>query len=203
MQQTIEQISNQITEKLNNLTKKQKIQIGIGVLALIIAITAVVLLTRPKMKNLFSENLDSKSIGQVATVLNENGIKYKLINDSTNIQVQENQYEQALMYTAMSDVPESGMTFDQVINNTMSTTQTEMTAKNNEYKKQQLERTLRSMEGIESARVELVIPEQKNAYLQSQVESRASIFLTLSKTLTTKQCEGIATYISSSVANFR
>ncbi|WP_410496702.1 flagellar basal-body MS-ring/collar protein FliF [Cellulosilyticum sp. ST5] len=201
MQQTIEQISNQITEKLNNLTKKQKIQIGIGVLALIIAITAVVLLTRPKMKNLFSENLDSKSIGQVATVLNENGIKYKLINDSTNIQVQENQYEQALMYTAMSDVPESGMTFEQVINNTMSTTQTEMTAKNNEYKKQQLERTLRSMEGIENARVELVIPEQKNAYLQSQVESRASIFLTLSKTLTTKQCEGIATYISSSVAN--
>lgn len=201
LQQVIEQISSQITEKWNGLSKKQKIQIGIGVLALIIGITAVAWLTRPKMKNLFTENLDSKSIGQVATVLGENSIKYKLINDSTNIQVQEEQYEQALMYTAMSDVPQSGMTFNEVINNTMSTTQTEMTAKTNEYKKQQLEKTLSSMEGIENARVELVIPEQKNAYLQSQVESRASVFLTLSKTLTSKQCEGIATYLSASVAN--
>lgn len=201
MQQTIEQISNQITEKWNGLSKKQKIQIGVGVLALVIGIIAVVWLNKPKMKNLFTENIDSKSIGQVAVVLGENGIKYKLINESTNIQVEEDHYEKALMYTAMSDIPQSGMTFSEVINNSMSTTQTEMTAKTNEYKKQQLEKTLSTMEGIESARVELVIPEQKNAYLQSQVESRASVFLTLSKTLTSKQCEGIATYLSSSVAN--
>ncbi len=201
MQQTIEQISNQITEKWNNLTKKQKVQIAIGIVALIVAIVVITFLSKPKMTNLFKENLDAKSIGQVATILNENGIEYKLINQSTNMQVQESQYEQALMYTAMAGVPESGMTFDQVMNTSMSTTEADKMVISNQYKKEQLEKTIRLIDGIEIARVELVIPEQKNAYLQSQEESRASVFLTLSKTLMSNQCEGIASYLSVSVPN--
>ena len=201
MQETIEQIKEQVVEKWNNLTKKQKIEIGVGVIAVIIAIFAILRMTAPQMKTLFKEDMDRKSVAQVAAVLEENTIDYKLINDSTNIQVQENQYEKALMYTAMSDVPTSGLSFEDVVGNSMTSTQAELSLTNNEYRKQQLERTLMLIEGVEKARIELVIPEQKNAYLQSQVESRASVFLTLSKPLTSKQCEGIATYIASSVAN--
>ena len=201
MPQGIEQMSERITEKWNELTRSDKVKLAVGVLALVATIAIIVFMNKPKMKNIFSENIDTKSVGQVATVLEENGIKYELINDSTNIRVEEEQYETALMYTAMSDIPDTGLTFDDIINNSMSTTQTEMETKNNEYKKQQLERTIRLMEGINDARVELVIPEEKNAYLQSQVESRASVFLTLTKTLTSKQCEGIASYLSVSVPN--
>ena len=201
MPQGIEQMSDKITEKWNGLTHSDKIKILIGTLALISAIGIIVFINKPKMKTIFSENIDSKSIGQVAEVLEEQEIEYELINDSTNIRVKEEEYETALMYTAMSDIPDSGLTFDDIINNSMSTTQTEMEAKNNEYKKQQLEKTIRLMEGVNDARVELVIPEEKNAYLQSQVESRASVFLTLTKTLTSKQCEGIASYLSVSVPN--
>ncbi len=199
--QGIEQASKQITEKWNGLSHSQKIKIIVGTLVLVATMGIIVILCQPKMKTIFSENIDSKSIGQVATILDQNGIKYNLINDSTNIQVEEEQYEKALMYTAMSDIPDAGMKFDDIINNSMSTTQTEMVTKNNEYKKQQLERTIRLIDGVKDARVELVIPEQKNAYLQSQVESRASVFLTLSKTITAKQCEGIASYLTVSVQN--
>ncbi len=201
MPQGIEQMSEKITEKWNGLTSSDKVKLLIGVLALISAIGIIVFISRPTMKTIFSENIDSKSIGQVAEVLDEKKIKYELINDSTNIKVKEEDYETALMYTAMSDIPDSGLSFNDIINNSMSTTQTEMQAKNNEYKKQQLEKTIRLMDGVNNARVELVIPEEKNAYLQSQVESRASVFLTLTKTLTSKQCEGIASYLTVSVPN--
>ena len=54
MQETIQQMSNQVTEKWNNLTKKQKVEIGVGVGALIIAIAVITFLLRPKYKILFA-----------------------------------------------------------------------------------------------------------------------------------------------------
>lgn len=201
MQETIQQMSNQVTEKWNNLTKKQKIEIGIGIVALIVTIIVISFLMQPKYKMLFSENIESKTVAEVANVLTENSIKYHVINNSTNIEVVEEQYQEALMYTASSGVTESGMTLEELLNNDMSTTQDELNVKNKEYLKDSLQKTLVKIEGVQEARVELVVPEEKNAYLQSKAESSASIFLTLSKQLTSNQCEGIATYVASSVQN--
>lgn len=203
MQETIQQISNQVTEKWNELSKKQKIGIGVGVGVLIITIAVTALLMRPKYKVLFSENVDAKVVSEVVSVLSDQNIKYKVINDSTNIKVPEKSYEFAKMYTAGSGVTEKGMSLEDLLNNDMSTTGTQMNLKTTQYLKQSLEETLRSIDGVEMARVELVIPEQKNAYLQAQVESNASIFLTLSQQLTSAQCEGIAIYVASSVQNLK
>lgn len=203
MQETIQQMSNQVTEKWNNLSKKQKIGIGIGIGALVIAIIVTCILMQPKYKVLFSENIEASSIAEITSVLEENGIKYRVINDSTNIEVLEKSYQEALMYTASSGVIEKGMSLEDLLNNDMSTTQNEMNLKNKEYLRESLQTTLKSMDGIEDARIELVIPEQKNAYLQSQVESNASVFLTLSKPLTSAQCESIAIYVASGVQNLK
>ena len=48
LQETIQQMSNQVTEKWNNLSKKQKIGIGIGIGALVIAIIVTCILMQPK-----------------------------------------------------------------------------------------------------------------------------------------------------------
>lgn len=201
MLETIQQMSNQVTEKWNSLSKKQKIQIGIGSIVLIIVIVMISIMMRPKYKVLLTEDIEAKSIAEVAKVLEENSIKYRLINSSTNIEVDEKQYEQARMYTASSGVMESGMTLEELLNNDMSTTQSEMNLKTKEYLRESIRKTLIMVDGVEEARVELVIPEQKNTYLQSQVKSNASIFLTLSKGLSSEQCVGIATYIAASVQN--
>ncbi|MBE6021728.1 MAG: flagellar M-ring protein FliF [Cellulosilyticum sp.] len=203
MQETIQQMSNQVTEKWNNLTKKQKILIGVGVATLIIAMVAVSLMARPKYKVLFSEPVEDKFMQQVTEVLTEKKIKYRIIDDSTNIEVEENAYQEAKMYTASLGITETGISLEQLLNNDMSTTQSEMDLKSKEYLRESLQKALKTMDGVEDARVELVIPEQKNAYLQSQVESNASVFLTLSKPLTSVQCETIATYVASSVQNLK
>lgn len=201
MQETIQQMSNQVTEKWNNLSKKQRIGIGIGLGAMIATIVIVSLLMQPKYKSLFNEPVDAAIVAEIKTVLDENGINCRVIDDSTNIEVEEKSYQEAKMYTASSGVTETGMSWEDVINNDMSTTQNEMTFKELELKRQSLQETIELMDGVEDARIELVVPEQKNAYLQSQVKSQASVFLTLSKQLTSDQCEGIAFVVVSSVPN--
>lgn len=201
MQETIQQMSNQVTEKWNNLTKQQKIKIGIGIATAIISIVAFSFFARTKYKVLFSENIDARTVAEVASVLEENSIKYRAINSSTNIEVDEKEYQKALMFTASSGVTDEGMSLEELLNNDMTTNQTEINIKTKEYLKQSLQDALIEIDGVEAARVELVIPEQKNAYLQSQVEGNASVFLTLSKQLTSQQCEGIATYVAFSVQN--
>lgn len=201
LQERVQQMSDQVTEKWESLTKKQKVAIGLsGVLILCIIVLSAFLL-KPKYKMLFSDKAEATVIAKVADVLDENGISYRIVNDSTNIEVQEKQYEKAKMYTASSGATETGMTLEELLTNDMSVTSTQYNTKTKEYSREVLQNTLKLIEGVEDARVELVIPEQKNAYLQSQTESRASVFLTLSKQLSSQQCEGIATYVASSVEN--
>lgn len=201
LQQGIKQMSDQVTERWNTLTKKQKAGIGLGIFGIIIAVMMLSILLKPKYKKLFLNNVDPVVIAKVAETLEEKNIAYQIVDNSENIEVKEKQYQQALMYTASSGATETGLTLDELLTNDMSITNTQYDTKKKEYTKQTLQDTLEMIEGVKAARIELVIPEQKNTYLQSQAESSASVFLTLTKELSTQQCEGIATYISTAVQN--
>ncbi|MDF2877387.1 MAG: flagellar M-ring protein FliF [Clostridia bacterium] len=200
MQATFEQISNQVTEKWGNLTNSQKIKIYIGITAVIITLGIIGFLSRPQMKALY-RNLDLKQASEVTEILTEQKIKYKLLDDGTTIQVDKNQLDAAKLILARENVPKGQYTFDDAITNSMSTTEDEKKAKMNHLKQVELESTLESMENIEEAQVTLVIPEEKNSFIQSKQQSSASVLLTLNNTLSSKQVEGIARLISSSVQN--
>jgi len=200
MQETFEQMSNQVTEKWGNLSKSQKVKIYIGVAALIITIIIIALISRPKTKPLY-RNLDLKQVSEVTTVLTEQKIKYKLLDDGTTIEVSEKQLDEAKLILAREDVPKGQYNFDDAITSTMSTTEDEKKAKMNHLKQVELQQTLESMDDIEKAQVTLVIPEEKNSFIESKQQSSASVLLTLHNELTSKQIEGIARLISSSVEN--
>lgn len=200
MQETFEQMSNQVTEKWGNLSKMQKVKIFVGITAIIITLGVIALISKPQMKILY-RNLDLKQASEVTDVLTEQKIKYKLLDDGATIQVDEKQLDEAKLILAREDVPKGQYTFDDAITNTMSTTQDEKKAKMNHLKQVELQGILESMEDIEKAQVTLVIPEEKNSFIQSKKQSSASVLLTLHNELTSKQIEGIARLISSSVEN--
>lgn len=198
----MEQITNQVTEKWNSLEKKQKIEIGVAAAAIIIAIAVIVFLTtRTQWRRLYESDLDAKSTAEVTAVLDDNNIKYNVINDGGNVEIDDKQFADAKMALSQAGVPQTEYTFTEAITNSLSTTKDEKTAKLNQLKKTDLQSTLKQMDGIEDARIELVVPQETNSFLQSQQESKASAVLTLSKNLTSKQSEGIATLIASSVQN--
>ncbi len=200
MQETLEQVRNQVTEKWGNLSNAQKIKIYAGVAVLILSIGMISYMTRPQMKILY-RNIDAKQASEVTDVLSEQKIKYKLLNDGTTIQVDKKQFDEAKLVLARENVPKGQYTFDDAITNSMSTTQDEKKAKMNYLKKVELEGTLKSMDSIEDAQVNLVIPEEKNSFIQSKQQSSASIVLTLRHNITSQEAEVIARLISSSVQN--
>jgi flagellar M-ring protein FliF len=200
MQETLEQISNQVTEKWGNLSNSQKVKIYISIAAAIITLSIVGFMARPQMKVLY-RNLDLKQASEVTDVLTEQKIKYKLLDEGTTVQVEKKQLDNAKLLLARENIPKGQYTFDDAITNSMSTTEDEKKAKMNHLKQVELENTLESMENIEDAQVTLVIPEEKNSFIQSKQQSSASVLLTLNNTLNSKQVEGIARLISSSVQN--
>lgn len=201
MQETIAQISNQITEKWGNLSKKNKIKIGVGISAFVVAIVIlVIVLSKPKMKVLY-RNLDLKAAAEVTNVLDTEKISYTLSDNGTTILVDEKDINSAQLILARENVPKGRYTFDDALSNSMSTTENEKKAKMHYLKENDLEATLESMDSIEKADVTLVIPEDKNSFLESKQKSSASVLLTLREPLSTKSIEGIARLICSSVEN--
>ncbi|WP_054738608.1 flagellar M-ring protein FliF C-terminal domain-containing protein [Cellulosilyticum ruminicola] len=201
MQETVRQISNQVTEKWNGLSKKHKIEIGIAVGLLMIIIVVAAYLTRPQMRVLYNDKMDTKFVAQTTQVLSENNITYKVINDGTNIEVNEDQYNAAVLALSLNGVTDTDYSFADMINTTMSTTENEWNERVKHLTKEDLQATLKQIKGVKDATVQLNIPEEKNSFIQSKQESSASIFLTLSEPLSSKQAEGIASFMAYAVKN--
>lgn len=202
MQDTITQMSNKVTEKWAGFTKSQKIKIGVGAGAVIVAlIIAIVVLSKPQMQSLFTERLDQEQAAKVVEVLDNEKVNYQLKNEGLTILVNKKDFDKAKIALYRENVPKGGYTFDDAMTNSMSTTEDEKKAKQQRYKEAELERTLMTMDAIDTAVVKLVIPEEKNAFLASKQKSSASVLLTLDYPMDNKQIQGVARLISGSVQN--
>lgn len=203
MQETIDQVSTQITEKWNGLSKKQKIQLGIGTSCILLTIIIIgIILSRPKYEMLLRQ-IPETDIAAAAQVLDEEKITYQVIDEGTSIQVKDKDLINAKLALTRENIPKGGYTFEDAINNTMSTTESEKRAKMNQLTEVELERALTSMDAVDYADVTLVIPEEKNSFIASKQDSSASILLRLTTPQTSKQIEGIARFVSSSVSGLK
>lgn len=203
MQETIEQMSTQITDKWNNLSKKQKIRLGVSIGCILIAlIAAVFLFSRPKYEVIL-RNIESQDVAAAAEVLDNAKITYQVIDDGHTIQVIQQDVVNAKLALTRENIPKGGYTFEDAINNSMSTTESERKAKMQQLNEVELERALMSMDAISFADVKLVIPEEKNSFIASKQESSASVLLTLNYSQNKKQIEGIARFVSSSVVGLK
>lgn len=202
MQETLEQVSTQLTNKWNDMPQNKKIQLVVGaIVSILVIVLAIAIWTKPKMTLLYYENLDTKQVAEVVSVLDEKGIVYEIVHNGMNLQVNEKDLNTAKLALATENVPKGRYTFSDAINNTMSTTETEKNAKMHHLAETELEEMLMSMSSIREADVTLVVPEEKNAFIASKTKSTASVVLNLATEMSSKQIEGLARLISSSVEN--
>ncbi|OOB80492.1 MAG: flagellar M-ring protein FliF [Epulopiscium sp. Nuni2H_MBin003] len=201
MRETITQASNQITEKWTELPRKRKIQLSVGVLAIIIALgITIFMLTRPEKAILYSK-LDMEAVSQITEVLDAEKITYELLDNGQTIQLNETDINRAKIALTRENVPKGNYTFDDAITNSLSTTEAEKRTKLIYLAQVDLENILSGMTDIRSATVQLNIPEEKNSFLASKVASSASVVLNLQNELSKSQINGIANLIANSVEN--
>ncbi|MBB5022391.1 flagellar basal-body MS-ring/collar protein FliF [Desulfurispira natronophila] len=206
MKFSIKELIAQVSRLLQKLSRPQQITLGLVLGASVITIVTLVIwaivASRPGHQVLFS-NLAMEDAGEVAAKLSEMQVPYELQNDGRTIAVPANVVHQTRLNLAQEGLPRgSGVGFE--IFDTAGIGMTEFIQKVNFRRALQgeLGRTIAAIDGIESARVHIALPERSLFISQDQM-AEASVALRLSphSRLSGDQVNGIIHLVSSSVEN--
>ena len=196
----IKKILNRLIESWKKLTTKQKsliISVFVGVICTV-GILAFVL-TRTKYEKLITCE-DTKQANEVVELLEENQIAYKLDNNSTVVSVDTKSYDAAqLLLGANNLTADSGMTMEQLFDNSMSTTESERKLKSNIYWQDKLANTCKTFDGVKDAVVYLTNTDAGDSILSEEKEQSASIVLTTTSKFETSSAATIAEMVAAAI----
>lgn len=190
-------------QKWSSLSKPRKIIFGGGAVAVLIGLIVLgQLLTATKYAPLFTD-LPTDQAGAVVEKLDEMKISYKVDGDGSTILVPEDILYKTRLQLASSGVLEgTDKGFELFDQTQLGTTDFERKLNYQRALQTELERTIGSLEEVESSRVHLVLPEE-SLYTDKETPASASIVLDLKPLakLKPEQVKGIIYLVSKSVEN--
>lgn len=197
-------LQEKVTGFWGNLEKSQKTRIIIISVVLILAISGSILFaTRTNYIPLIS-NADTKEIGEMAKILDEKKLSYRISDDRKGISIDSKDNNEAQAALVQAGYPKStGMTFDDAFNKIkINTTETDKKRLWEEYKAKSLSSKLKMLENVEEADVSLAMPEQSLFITgNDQKKPTANVLVKTKNELTAKQVDGIIKMVASSVEN--
>jgi len=133
--------------------------IGAGVAAVLVAIS----MGFGQPKALLYSNLDLKEAGNITQDLDQAGIKYEVKGDGSTILVDRDKVASTRLMLSGKGLPTSGSVGYEIFDNSSALGQTDFVQQLNRQRalEGELGRTIRSLDGISSARVHLVLPRRQ------------------------------------------
>lgn len=198
-------ISAQFSRIWTNMGRIQKISVGV-ILAVAVATLGVFLFmsSRPNYVTVFS-NLNEQDAAAIVTKLKSGKVPYETADGGKTIKVPREKADDVRLSAAASGLPQSGVVGYEVFDKTNFST----TDFNNKVNLQralegELDRTISRLDGVQSASVHLVMPEQA-LFAQQQQPTTASVALQLKPgvSLTPDQTKAITKLVSSSVQGLK
>ncbi|MFV9567456.1 flagellar basal-body MS-ring/collar protein FliF [Thermoanaerobacter mathranii] len=197
----------QLTNFWNKFDKKQKMQLGVIAILLFIGVSLLVyIVNRPNYVVLYSD-LSIKDAGVVVEKLKtEFKVPYKISNDGKTILVPAQYKDEVRMKLATEGIPEGGFSFQDAMNNSLATTDQERRQKYLYFLQNEIQNSLKTIDGVQDAIVNIVVPDQ-NAFVLSNTtnQATAAVMLTLKPgvTLSSSQVKGIIDFVSKSVEGLK
>ncbi|MGB9809636.1 MAG: flagellar basal-body MS-ring/collar protein FliF, partial [Caldanaerobacter sp.] len=207
MPQAISNFKEQLLNLWNKFDKRQKIQLTVIAILIFVSISLLVYIAnRPNYVVLYSD-LSLKDAGIVVEKLkSEFKVPYKLSDNGTTILVPAQYKDEIRMKLATEGIPQGGFSFQEAMNNSLSTTDQERRQKYLYFVQNEIQNSLKTIEGVEDAIVNIVVPDQ-NAFVLSTntTQATAAVLLTLKPgaTLTPSQVKGIVDFVSKSVEGLK
>ena len=204
MPQFLNDFLKNIKEKWSSLSKSQKIMLVVSSsIILLSVIAAIYITTKPQYVTIFS-GLDPKEAAEIQNILSEQKIDSKAANGGTTILVRDTDVDRAKMAAAQAGYPKnSSITFEDALKLSSSMTATEADKRRTfiKLKESEIQEALKQMSDyIEDAVVNLSVPEDYTFALKSEAtKPTASVKLTLKKSLSSDQIEGIQRFVAASV----
>lgn len=198
-----EKIRNKFTEikgKWNEIDKGLRTKIIVLTVFILIALGITIYLTaRPKWVVLES-NSDISTIGQIENIFDENDIKSKITKNGSSIEVTDKDVNKAKILLAEKNITKSGFTFDDAFKtSTIGMTESDKEQMYLVASETALAEHIKAIEGIDSANVKLVIPDQSVLFENDKTEASASINVVTNKEFSDDQAVTIARLVAMSV----
>lgn len=201
LQERLKTIPGQIIAWWNKFTSKQKtiiVSVGAGViLAFAILITV---LAKPKYV-LLAECESTKEASAIVDLLDGAGYKYMTTDDGLQISILASQEGQASLLLGANNIPTVKYDLENVFNGGFNTTQSDIQKRYKLYLESRMEEHLASNNYIETAQVELTIPEESGTLISEREEAHASIVLHLKEELPEEAAVGLAKFAAAALGN--
>jgi len=188
-----------LLEKFKSQSKKVKIVTGIVAVAIVVAIISAIFYSNSNKYQVLFANLDTKDAQTVMATLDEEGIIYKSDSSTNSILVEKDKVDKLKLKLAPNLT--SGSTGYELMDNSSSfgMTDEEFQIKKKRMLEGELERTIKSFEQIEDARV-LITEAQDSVFVTQKEPGKASVKITLKpgQTLEKDQVKAIVAIVSMS-----
>ncbi len=179
MQERLKELPKRLLELWNKYTSKQKTIIVSVFSGIVLALAVlIVLLSRTKYVTLSTFETTEVATG-VVQLLDENGIKYKLLNDNLTVEVDQKRQTDAVVLVAQSDLEETGFGIPDLLSTSISTTSGERLTRAHLYMQSNLKKDIESMVGVDSARINYVPQDSSTTILTAKKDTPASVFLSV------------------------
>lgn len=201
MVERLKQIPVQFIEMWKNLAKKQKVLI-ISVIAAVIMTLLVLyfVLSRVEYTQLYTFE-DTASASEMVNLLKENNIAYRLEDDNKTVSVDKDSYQDAVIVMGTNDIPTSGMSWTDALNNSISTTQQEKEQKFNLAFQSDIRANLMKLAYVSDAAVYVKGSSSDKTIFDDDIETSVSVMLTLKEAITAECANGIAKMLAGAVGN--
>lgn len=186
----------------NKLSKNQKTGTIFAAVGIAVAFAVLItLVTRIQYTPLVTcEN--TKQASEVKELLDSNDIQYRVSDSGLVFEVNKKQLSTAnLLLGSNSILSDSYASLDSVVNGSLSTTESDKEKLFVAYKESQLETDIKSMSFVESASVQLNIPENDGTLIASKQEASAMVMLKLNGPCTPENAATIANAVKTAVGN--
>ncbi|MGE0830340.1 MAG: flagellar basal-body MS-ring/collar protein FliF, partial [Hyphomonadaceae bacterium] len=173
---------------------------ALGVTAIVTAgLFALLFRMGGEEKALLFSGIDMREAGQISSQLDTAGIKYDLRGDGTSIYVERSKVLSARLMLSEHGLPSRGSVGYEIFDNPDALGQTQFQQNVNRLRalEGELARTIASLDGVDSARVHLVLPERQ-LFERDAEQPSASIVLKLRRDpLTPSQVRAVRNLVAS------
>lgn len=197
----VRNILGRVLEFWNKYTKTQKAIILSVVAALVLAFFILFyFMSRIDYVQIYQFE-DNKSAAEFVQLLQAESIKYKLDDDGVTVSVDSKSYEDAMVVMGVNNIQSSGLSWEDALNNSMSTTQSEKDTKFKLAFQNQLREELLAFDNVKDATVHITIPNEGETIFAEQEDTSVSVMLTLKQDISSDAAAGMAKMLASAVGN--
>ena len=201
MADRLKQLPKQLLDLWKKYSSKQK-TIIISVFCVVVLAFALLIVLMQKVEyEVLTIAETTKEASEVIDLLKAEDISYKLGDDKLTVSVDTKNYSDAILLLASNDMPSTGLSVDELLNNSLSTTNSDRTLKLNLFLQNQLRNYIRTMEGVDDAQVYYIPAESTTSILKEADDTSASVLLTVNEDFQIQSAQTIAEVVASVIGN--